>query len=60
MKLVDLEATIITETEKALLCDFGTKEDVWVPKSIVEVDSQTNGSVIITMPYNFAMEKGLI
>ena len=55
-KLVDIEATIEHETEKALLLDFGGDASAWVPKSVVE----DNDDGTFTMPYKWAFDKGMI
>ena len=55
-KLIDIEATIEHETEKALLLDFGEEASAWVPKSVVE----DNGDGTFTMPYKWAFDKGMI
>ena len=54
-ELVDVEATLVHETDRAYLIDHGAKENVWVPKSVVEHDDG-----VFTMPRNFAKMKGLI
>jgi hypothetical protein len=55
-KLCDIVAELEHETEKAyLINDGGVK--VWVPKSVVEYDEDTN---TFTMPEYFAKDKGLI
>lgn len=53
--LVDLELTLIHETEKAFLLSDGKKK-VWVPKSVVE----NNEDGTFTMPQSWAEEKGLV
>ncbi len=55
MKLVDVEAEIRGETEKALRLYDG-KEMEWVPKSQVE----DNNDGTFTMPEWLAKEKGFI
>lgn len=55
--LVDVEATLVHETEKAyLLRPHGPGKEAWVPKSVVE----RNDDGTWTMPEPFATEKGLI
>lgn len=56
-EIVDIEATLIHETEKAYLIDAGTGENVWVPKSIVEHDERDG---TFTMPRSYAENKGLV
>lgn len=55
MKLIDVEALLCHDTERALLLDTGSKK-VWVPKSQVE----DNGDGTFTMPEWLALEKELI
>lgn len=64
-KLVDVEAELRHETEKAYLIYDGREENfegekrelrTWVPKSKVEYD----GKQIFTMPEWLALEKGFI
>lgn len=54
--LVDVEADLMFETEKAYKIKCGSSEPVWVPKSICEYD----GKVTFTMPERFAYDKRLI
>jgi hypothetical protein len=57
MKLTDIKYDgIVRETEKAYLIDFGGKE-VWLPKSIIEVDIDT---MTVTMPERIAIEKEIV
>jgi RNase P/RNase MRP subunit p29 len=53
--LIDIEARIVHETEKAWLLDTGEKKPTWVPKSSAEFDGTT-----LTIPEPLALEKGLI
>lgn len=55
--LIDLEARLIHETEKARRFDFGGDEPVWLPKSAHEWDEDEN---TVTLPEPLAIEKGLI
>ena len=53
--LVDIEARLVHETEKAWLLDFGGEDPVWVPKSVGEFDGKE-----LTVPQSFAELKGLV
>lgn len=53
--LIDIDARLVHETEKAWLLDFGEEKPVWVPKSAAEFDGKT-----LTIPEPLALEKGLI
>lgn len=54
-ELVDIDAKVKAETEKAWLLDDG-KRTVWVPKSQVE----NNGDGTFTLPVWLARDKELI
>jgi len=61
--LIDLTVRKVHETEKAVLVNamIGNSEDVWIPKSIVEIDLTHNPEFItITLPEKYAHDKGLI
>ena len=53
--LVDIEADLIHETDKAYLLSNGERQ-VWVPKSVV----QNNEDGTWTMPERLAVDKGLV
>ena len=56
-QLVDLDYEKIKHrTEKAILFIIDG-EDRWIPKSIAEVDEDGK---VVTVPYDFAYEEGLI
>ena len=57
-KLIDLALELRHETARAYLVHDG-HQDVWLPKSQVELYEQPGGAVL-TMPYWLAKEKGLI
>ena len=52
--LIDIEARLIHETEKAWKLDTGG-EPVWIAKSAAEFDGAT-----LTLPEPLAIEKGLV
>ncbi len=54
--IVDIEATLVHETEKAVLLDAGGDKPVWVPKSVIEDNEDGTWS----LPEEVALEKGLI
>ncbi len=53
--LVDIDATLVHETDRAVLLDTGSAR-AWVPKSVVE----DNGDGTWTLPEPMAVEKGLV
>ena len=53
--LIDIEARLVHQTEKAWLLDInGDDEPVWIPKSAAEFDDG-----VLTLPEPLALEKGL-
>lgn len=54
--LIDIDAIIKHETDKAYLLDFGGSKPEWVPKSRV----QNNGDGTFAMPEKLAIEKGMV
>jgi hypothetical protein len=58
-----IPATIIRETEKAILCDVGKDKPAWIPKSMIDDDSEireVGESGEITISEWFARKEGLI
>lgn len=55
--LIDLPASLVTETEKARLFEFEMQERVWLPKSMHEWDEDES---IVTLTKSLAQDKGLI
>lgn len=55
--IIDLEARLVAETEKARCFNFGDDDDMWLPKSQHEWDEDDN---IVTLKEITALEKGLI
>ena len=53
--LIDIEARLVHETEKAWLLEFGNAKPVGVPKSAAEFDGET-----LTIPEPLAVERGLV
>jgi hypothetical protein len=53
--VIDVEARLVHETEKAWLLDVGNDEPVWVPKSVAEFDGKE-----VTLPERLAKEKGMV
>lgn len=59
--LIDVEATAVHMTDKAILVTTDGENKVWLPFSKIEL--QHRGKVneyVITMPETLAVEKGLI
>jgi len=57
LKIVDIEASLVHETDAARLFDVGNDDNVWIPKSQHEWDPRDG---VISLPENVALEKGLI
>ncbi len=59
---VEIDCVVRRSTEKAILINFGTDEDVWVPKS--QISDYTGETVdeaeSIFIPEWLATEKGLV
>ncbi len=59
--LIDICVTLVHQTERAVLVDHGGTENVWLPKSAIEIEPDANGKThTITLPERLANEKGLI
>lgn len=58
-KLFDITVDLVFETEKAWQVDDGDKK-VWIPKSIGEMDKNTDGTYCLTAPEWLLKDKGLI
>lgn len=55
--LIEIEARLVHETEKAWLLDTGDDKPTWVPKSMAEFDEDAG---VLTIPQPAAEEKGLV
>lgn len=55
--LVDIEARLVHETEKARLLDFGGAEPVWLPKIMHEWDAADQ---TVALHERDAIERGLV
>ena len=59
-KLTDVEmATVVHQTEKAVLFRTDSGKEVWLPKSRIEID-RSGKYPVVTMPEDMAIEKGLV
>ena len=56
--LLDVVVQILGETEKAVKVRNEENEEVWIPKSQVEIERRLNGYAEITMPEWLASSKG--
>lgn len=56
--LIDLEAFLVRETEKARCFDFGGSENVWLPPNSKHEWDETDQTV--TLPEPVAIEKGIV
>jgi hypothetical protein len=61
-RLIDITVEIRARTPKAILVNDGSKKEVWLPLSQIEVleDVRKPGIAEVTMTENLAREKGLI
>lgn len=59
-RVTDIEmATVVHETEKAVLFRTDSGKEVWLPKSQIEVD-RSGKHPVVTLPEDLAIEKELI
>ena len=59
--LIDLSVVLVHETDKAVLVDHGEAKPTWVPKSLCEIERDSNGKTwTLTLSERLATEKGLI
>ena len=59
METLELTFDFITETEKAMPVSDGT-EEIWIPKSLIQDEWQSEGTVSMTLPLWFAEKEGLL
>lgn len=59
--IIDIEGAIHAETERAILFSTTGEEDeaAWLPLSLIEVE-RTASTVTVTLPEQFAIDKGLV
>lgn len=59
--LHDLELWLHHETPAAVLVsnDGERAKAVWLPKSAIEIDERKGGTIVVALPENLAIEKGL-
>ncbi len=58
-ELFDLNCKQITETDKAIRIDDG-KTQCWLPKSMIEIEKERDGTITVTLPMWLAKEKDLL
>jgi hypothetical protein len=56
MKIVD---EVLTETNKAVLVKID-EDELWLPKSQIELDENSNGVSVVQLPEWLAIDKGLV
>jgi len=60
-ELVDLDVSLVHETEFAFLVTVDGEKDIWIPKSQCELDLGTaKRSGTLTLPRWLAEDKGLV
>lgn len=60
-KQVEIDCTVVHETDKAYLIDAGTDENTWIPKSQVTDYCEEDGQITSIFISEFlATQKGLI
>jgi hypothetical protein len=61
MDTVDIEGVIEHETDMAVLVNTGNDEPVWIPKSLIRLQtSDTDGLTTIEVAEWFAIKEGLV
>lgn len=58
--IVDISCKIKHETEKAILVTNLKNKDIWIPKSQIEIDSNSRGIINFQIPEWLAEDKELI
>jgi hypothetical protein len=58
--LFDIIVQIIGETDKAVKVYDDSGDEIWLPKSQIEIDRRRNGYAEIAMPEWLAKEKGFL
>lgn len=59
--LVDVTVIVKHETPLAVLCDHGGKAPVWLPKSKIEIEANSDGRThTVTLEQWLAEDKGLV
>lgn len=59
--LVDISVVLVHQTERAVLVDHGGDSNVWLPRSLIEIEKDADGKTwTVTLPERLAQEKGLI
>jgi hypothetical protein len=59
--LVDISVVLVHQTDKAVLVDHGGEANVWLPRSVIEIEKDAGGKTwTVTLPERLAQEKGLI
>jgi hypothetical protein len=60
-ELFDFTGKILHETPGAYLINHGKPDPVWIPKSVCEVEKNTDGKTYtVTVPQSWAEEKGIV
>lgn len=59
--LIDVSVVLVHQTDKAVLVDHGGEANVWLPRSQIEIEKDSNGKTwTITLPERLAQSKGLL
>ncbi len=59
-ELFDITVQLIHQTEKAYLVTADEDREVWLPKSVCELEPNNDGTYTLTAPAKMLQEKGLI
>jgi hypothetical protein len=64
-KLIDIECTLVRQTERAVLVTTEVTADVWVPKSLCQIEKKRDYDEVpcegtVTLSESYAVEKELV
>jgi len=54
-----IDCTIEHESEKAVLINDGN-QNIWLPKSVIEIDRSGDGTAVVNVPNWLANKRGLM
>jgi hypothetical protein len=61
-EMIEIVAKVIKRTEKAILINDGSNQDIWIPLSQIEIENEDEkeGFIEFLIPEWLAFDKGLI
>jgi hypothetical protein len=59
--IIDITVSIRGSTDRAVLVDYGERETVWLPLSLIEIAPNSDGRThTVTLPEWLAEERGMV